>query len=108
MNSKLPIPDDMDPRRVARALYWQGWRIARIAEHVGAKSSTVHSWKRRDGWDDSDPAERIGCAIETRLQQLILKERKEGSTSRKSTCSAARWSGWRGWASISRPGAKPI
>ncbi|OHX19745.1 terminase ATPase subunit family protein [Chromobacterium sphagni] len=78
MNSKLPIPDDMDPRRVARALYWQGWRIARIAEHVGAKSSTVHSWKRRDGWDDSDPAERIGCAIETRLQQLILKERKEG------------------------------
>ncbi|OHX10300.1 oxidoreductase [Chromobacterium sphagni] len=78
MNSKLPIPDDMDPRRVARALYWQGWRIARIAEHVGVKPATVHSWKRRDAWDDSDPADRIASTIETRMQQLILKEDKEG------------------------------
>lgn len=73
----LPVPDP-DPRRTARALYWQGWRIARIAEHLGEKPATVHSWKRRDAWDASDPTERIASTIETRLQQLILKERKEG------------------------------
>lgn len=69
---------DLDPRRAARALYWQGWRIARIAEHLGEKPATVHSWKRRDSWDESDPTERIASTIEARLQQLILKERKEG------------------------------
>ncbi|WP_047238090.1 terminase ATPase subunit family protein [Chromobacterium subtsugae] len=69
---------DLDPRRLARALYWQGWRIARIAEHVGARPATVHSWKRRDAWDDSDPADRIASTIETRMQQLILKKDKEG------------------------------
>lgn len=73
----LQIPD-LDPRRAARALYWQGWRIARIAEHLGEKPATVHSWKRRDSWDESDPTERIASTIEARLQQLILKDNKEG------------------------------
>lgn len=73
-----PQTTDLDPRRTARALYWQGWRIARIAEHLGEKPATVHSWKRRDAWDESDPTERIASTIETRLQQLILKEHKEG------------------------------
>ncbi|WP_043615189.1 terminase ATPase subunit family protein [Chromobacterium violaceum] len=74
----LPQASDLDPRRAARALYWQGWRIARIAEHLNEKASTLHSWKRRDAWDESDPTERIASTIEARLQQLILKERKEG------------------------------
>ncbi|WP_131863207.1 terminase ATPase subunit family protein [Crenobacter luteus] len=69
---------DLDPRRLARALYWQGWRIARIAEYLGEKAATVHSWKRRDAWDESDPTERIASTIEARLQQLILKDNKEG------------------------------
>jgi uncharacterized protein YjcR len=72
---KIP---DLDPRRAARALYWQGWRVARIAEHLGEKPATVHSWKRRDEWDESDPTERIASTIEARLQQLILKDNKEG------------------------------
>lgn len=59
-------------------MYWQGWRIARIAEHLGEKPATVHSWKKRDAWDESDPTERIASTIEARLQQLILKEKKEG------------------------------
>lgn len=73
-----PQTPDLDPRRAARALYWQGWRIARIAEHLGEKPATVHSWKKRDAWDESDPTERIASTIEARLQQLILKEHKEG------------------------------
>lgn len=79
MNER-PVPSlpDLDPRRAARALYWQGWRVARIAEHLGEKPATVHSWKRRDEWDESDPTERIASTIEARLQQLVLKENKEG------------------------------
>lgn len=38
----------------------------------------MHSWKRRDGWEAVDPAERIAASIEARLQQLIRKEAKEG------------------------------
>ena len=77
MNS-VPSPSELDPRRRARALYWQGWRIARIAEELELKPATIHSWKRRDQWDESDPTERIASTIETRLQQLLLKENKEG------------------------------
>lgn len=59
-------------------MYWQGWRIARIAEHLGEKTATLHSWKRRDGWDDSDPIDRVDSTIEARLTQLIIKDPKEG------------------------------
>ncbi len=72
------ITSDLDPRRRARALYWQGWRIARIAEQLNEKPATIHSWKRRDAWDDSDPIERVGSTLEAQLIQLILKESKEG------------------------------
>lgn len=73
------LVQDMDPRRRARDLYWQGWRIARIAEHLGIeKVSTVHSWKRRDKWDDFDPVQRVESTIEARLIQLVSKPEKEG------------------------------
>ncbi len=38
-------PADLDPRRQALLLYFQGYRIARIAEMLGEKAATVHSWK---------------------------------------------------------------
>lgn len=72
------MPGDFDPRRRARALYWQGWRIARIAEEVSEKVSTVHSWKRRDQWDDYDPVQRVEATLEARLIQLVTKPDKEG------------------------------
>lgn len=72
------ISAELDPRRRARDLYWQGWRIARIAEHVGEKVSTVHSWKRRDKWDAFDPVQRVESSIEARLIQLVSKSEKEG------------------------------
>lgn len=75
----MPTPDtNIDPRRAARALYWQGLRIARIAEQLGENPATLHSWKRRDKWDESDTTERIVSTIEARLQLLIAKENKEG------------------------------
>ncbi|SOZ15593.1 bacteriophage P2 GPP capsid protein; Terminase, ATPase subunit [Cupriavidus taiwanensis] len=68
----------MEPRRIARALYWQGYRVARIAEMLRVKPVTVHSWKRRDAWDNADAVERIGTSIEARMALLVAKEKKEG------------------------------
>jgi uncharacterized protein YjcR len=55
-----------------------GWRITEIAEHLGEKEKTVHSWKSRDDWDRADNVERISGALEARLVQLILKDGKTG------------------------------
>ncbi|MCY1212395.1 Terminase-like family protein [compost metagenome] len=68
----------MEPRRIARSLYWQGYRIARIAEMLGVKPATVHSWKNREQWDKADAVERIGTSIEVRMARLVAKEVKEG------------------------------
>lgn len=72
---EIPIRDN---RRQARFLYWLGWRISDIADFLGEKEKTVHSWKARDDWDLADTVERIGGALEARLVQLILKEPKSG------------------------------
>ncbi|TPQ33431.1 terminase gpP N-terminus-related DNA-binding protein, partial [Cupriavidus pinatubonensis] len=69
---------EMEPRRIARALYWQGYRVARVAEMLGVKPVTVHSWKRRERWDEADAVERIGTSIEARLALLVAKDTKEG------------------------------
>tara|TARA_B100001179_G_scaffold220534_1_gene195112 strand:- start:1303 stop:3003 length:1701 start_codon:yes stop_codon:yes gene_type:complete len=52
--------------------------VARIAEFIGQKPSTVHSWKNRDGWEKASPTERVEGALEARLVLLIGKEAKEG------------------------------
>lgn len=72
---EIPIRDN---RRQARFLYWLGWRISDIADFLGEKEKTVHSWKSRDDWDRADNVERIGGALEARLVQLILKDGKSG------------------------------
>lgn len=69
---------EFDPRRAARALYWQGWRISSVARHLGLKRATVESWKQRDEWDKATALERIETCIETRLVALISKPEKEG------------------------------
>ncbi|MDH0894706.1 MULTISPECIES: terminase ATPase subunit family protein [unclassified Pseudomonas] len=71
-------PAATDNRRQAKFLYWTGWRITEIADHLGEKEKTVHSWKARDEWDRADNVERIGGALEARLVQLILKDCKTG------------------------------
>lgn len=66
----------MDVRRQSKFLYWQGWRVCDIADFLGEKEKTLHSWKNRDGWDRADSVERIGAALEARLVQLILIPQK--------------------------------
>lgn len=72
------IAPNIDPRKVARDLYWQGWRVSSIARHIGEKRTTVHSWKTRDKWDAASPLERVETALDARLCMLIAKDQKDG------------------------------
>src|SRR5690606_38683292 len=78
MNAATELPAQRDNRRQAKFLYWTGWRITDIADYLGEKEKTLHSWKSRDEWDRADNVERIGGALEARLVQLILKDGKSG------------------------------
>ncbi|MGO1069250.1 terminase ATPase subunit family protein [Lysobacter sp. CA199] len=78
MLSFTPAPN-IDHRRSARALYWQGWRITDIAKFYALARTTVESWKQRDKWDDASPIERLESSIEARVVQLVHKEPKTGS-----------------------------
>lgn len=75
---QLIITPEMSPRQQARALYWQGWRVARISEVLNEKAATIHTWKNRDKWESATPVERVEGTIEARLIQLINKDQKEG------------------------------
>lgn len=74
----MAITETFDNRKKAMHLYFSGYRIARIAESLGEKASTIHSWKRRDNWDEINPTERAELTVEARYCNLILKESKEG------------------------------
>lgn len=71
-------PAELDPRRQALLLYFQGYRIARIAEMLGEKAATVHSWKKRDKWGSYGPLDQMQLTTAARYCQLIMKEQKEG------------------------------
>ena len=60
MNAIVELPTDH--RRHAKHLYWQGYRVCEIAELIGEKEKTLHSWKARDEWDRATPLERIQAA----------------------------------------------
>ncbi|MDF9131453.1 terminase family protein, partial [Escherichia coli] len=77
MNTTL-TPADLDPRRQAMLLYFQGYRVVRIAEMLGEKVATVHSWKKRDKWGDYGPLDQMQLTTAARYCQLIMKEHKEG------------------------------
>ncbi|MGO1072121.1 terminase ATPase subunit family protein [Lysobacter sp. CA199] len=78
MLSFTPAPN-IDHRRSARALYWQGWRITDIAKFYALARTTVESWKQRDKWDDASPIERLESSIEARVVQLVHKDPKTGA-----------------------------
>ncbi len=78
MNAPVIAPEEFDNRRTAKFLYWQGFRIARISEILEEKPNTIHSWKKRDKWDETKPLDRVAGVLEARIIQLILKDPKEG------------------------------
>lgn len=60
----------------ARSLYWQGWRVVHIAEHLNISQNTVAWWKSRYKWDEKSPVDRATDVLEVRYMQLINKECK--------------------------------
>jgi len=72
-----PAPAEL-PRRVARHLYWQGWRVTSIAEHLGIPRTTIQRWKDAEQWDKAQPIQRVEGALEARMVQLIVKDHKTG------------------------------
>ncbi|PHM51729.1 terminase ATPase subunit family protein [Xenorhabdus sp. KK7.4] len=78
MKTPTPIVNNFDPRKQAMHLYFSGYRIARIADMLNENATTLHSWKRRDKWDEVTPFEQVELALEARLCQLIAKQQKEG------------------------------
>ena len=70
-------PIGTDPRTLARSLFFQGWSVTTIADHIGQARSTVESWKQRDGWANAKPIDRVDAVLEARLCQLIAKDRKD-------------------------------
>ncbi|SOD25291.1 Uncharacterized protein YjcR [Variovorax sp. YR752] len=74
--AETPDAPVVEQRRAARHLYWQGWRISSIAEHLGIPRTTVHGWKDAEEWDKAQPIQRVEGALEARLVQLIGKEAK--------------------------------
>ncbi|MCX9105868.1 terminase ATPase subunit family protein [Aeromonas veronii] len=68
----------IEPRRQAMHLFFQGYPLRAIAELLQTPEGTVSTWKKRDGWDDIKPIDRVDCALEARLCQLIAKEQKSG------------------------------
>lgn len=76
---QVEIASNIDPKTVARSLYWQGWRISSIGRHLGIKPATVHSWKQRENWDGGTPMQRVAASVEARLIQLIhLPKKSDG------------------------------
>ncbi len=59
-------------------LFFQGYPLRAIAELLQTPEGTVSTWKKRDGWDDIKPIDRVDFALEARLCQLIAKEQKSG------------------------------
>lgn len=67
-----------DPRRQAALLYWQGFSVRQIGEMLSQKTPTVQSWKTRDQWEAIAPISRVETSMEARLNQLVMKDVKEG------------------------------
>ena len=78
INNTPRLHSELDPRRQAMFLYFQGLRIARIAEMLGQKPATVHSWKKRDKWADYSPLDQMQLTTAARYCQLVMKQTKEG------------------------------
>jgi uncharacterized protein YjcR len=78
LETDTPTAPEVDPRRAARTLYFQGWRVSSIARELGLKRATVEAWRQRDEWEKATPVDRVEAAIEARLAILIAKDKKDG------------------------------
>ncbi|MEJ2803150.1 terminase family protein [Comamonadaceae bacterium PP-2] len=77
-NQIATLSKDSQPRTAARFLYWTGWKIKVIAERLGLKPSTVYGWRDAEQWEEFTPLDRVNCALEARMVQIIMNPAKSG------------------------------
>lgn len=75
-NNTQPNEPNAQQRTTARSLYWQGWRISDIAKFLELPRTTVHTWKKSEGWDKATPTQRVEGALEARTCKLLGKDNK--------------------------------
>lgn len=73
-----PVDGGAGVRREARALFWMGWRLSHIAEHLGIPRGTLHGWCSAEKWQETPAAQRVEFALEARMSTLIAKDVKTG------------------------------
>ena len=76
MAGEMAVNSNIDPRLMARELFWQGWRISDIAQHLGLNPAAVYSWKSRENWEGGSPLSRVAASAEMRLHVLIGQPKK--------------------------------
>jgi uncharacterized protein YjcR len=69
----IPIDKMRFHYREARSLYWRGWALQQIADELGIKYPTVHSWKTRHEWDQAKPVEVVEDRFEVAIANLAAK-----------------------------------
>ena len=76
MAGEMAVNSNIDPRLMARELFWQGWRISDIARHLGLNPAAVYSWKSRENWEGGSPLSRVAASADMRLHVLIGQPKK--------------------------------
>ncbi|MDD9341764.1 MAG: terminase family protein [Providencia heimbachae] len=65
---------DIDPRQIAKELYWQAYSISQIASRLHVSIHTVYSWRRRDDWDKTPVVHRLNDSMHVKVMRLMAKE----------------------------------
>lgn len=73
-----PVDGGAGVRREARALFWMGWKLSHIAEHLNIPRGTLHGWHKAEKWSDTPAAQRVEFSLEARMSTLIAKDVKTG------------------------------
>ena len=75
----FPTDHDADIRTQARHLYWQRWRVTEIAAHLKISRTTIHGWKKAEGWEKAAPVDRVESTLDVRINVLINREHKSNN-----------------------------
>lgn len=79
MSKSLTEADAHEPRQMARALYFMGWRVSHIAEHIGVSKFTLYDWKKTEDWDSWPVLRQAEDTTLYRYHQLLLMENKSNA-----------------------------
>lgn len=79
MSKSLTEADVHEPRQMARALYFMGWRVTHIADHLGLNKFTLYDWKKTEDWDSWHVLRQAEDTTLYRYHQLLMMENKSNA-----------------------------